>query len=113
MIKPIRPDEVQEKVNAEIPDFVIQAVNELIAKNWDGSSCTLLQKDIIERAEEILAEQIREKYRKNNQHGDYWLPEFNYDWLNFEELFRSVGWKVYYDKPGYCETYDASFKFEK
>lgn len=106
MIKPIRPDEVQNKANAEIPDFVIRAVNELIAKNWDGSSCTILQKDIVSRAKDFQEEESMEKRA-------YMITAFDYDWLNFEGLYASVGWKVYYDKPAYCETYDASFKFEK
>jgi hypothetical protein len=32
-------------------------------------------------------------------------------WLDVEEIFEKNGWSVSYDKPGYCESYDASFEF--
>ena len=38
---------------------------------------------------------------------------FNKGWLNIEEVYRSAGWKVNYDKPAYNESYDAYFTFER
>lgn len=32
-------------------------------------------------------------------------------WLNFEGAYRRAGWKVEFDKPGYNESYPATFKF--
>lgn len=33
--------------------------------------------------------------------------------LDVEELYRASGWKVEYDKPAYCEDFEAYFKFSK
>lgn len=38
---------------------------------------------------------------------------FKNKWLDVESLFENEGWKVNYDKPGYCESYEASFKFTR
>ena len=38
---------------------------------------------------------------------------FKNKWLDVEEVYRKAGWKVEYDKPGYCEDYEAYFVFEK
>lgn len=37
---------------------------------------------------------------------------FRRGYLNVEEAYREQGWSVVYDKPGYNETYDASFEFK-
>lgn len=89
-IRPIRPTETKN----EIPDFVIEAVNELIQENMDSCQyATILQKTIKER---ILT--------KTDQ-------DFKFSWLDFEQLYRAEGWSVEYDKPGYNESYEAYFKF--
>ena len=31
--------------------------------------------------------------------------------LDFEPVFRTKGWKVVYDKPSYCEHYEAFWTF--
>lgn len=61
-VKPISPKEVTHM----IPDFIFEAVNQLIKEKW----------------------------------------------LDIEDHYRKAGWKVTYDKPAYCENYDAYFKFE-
>ena len=38
---------------------------------------------------------------------------YDQGWLDFEPLYREVGWNVEYDKPAYYEHYDAYFKFTK
>lgn len=109
MIEPISPDSVQGAANKSIPDFVVQAFNELIAKNWDGKRATVHQSAVVEKAIDIQTQQYKEKH----QTSDWYIPAFNYDWLNIEPLYEAKGWKVEYDKPGYCETYPATFKFTK
>ena len=32
-------------------------------------------------------------------------------WFDFEDIYRGQGWKVKFDKSGYCESYDDSFEF--
>jgi hypothetical protein len=34
-------------------------------------------------------------------------------WLNIEPVYAEFGWVVEYDKPGYNESYDATFEFTK
>lgn len=95
-VKPLRPSEIgANKVN-HIPAAVIEAVNELLTEQFTGGSVTIKQKEIVERAKKKMDPGAR----------------FNYDWLNFEPLFRTYGWKVSYDKPAYNEDYEPYFDFE-
>ena len=102
-VKPISPKEAKAKYT--VPDFVIEAVNDLIVKKiGDGKSCTLMQNEVIyaiqQKAEIALGETIARR------------QVFDKKWLDFEPLFRRNGWSVEYDRPGYNETYEASYKFE-
>lgn len=94
-IKPISPDEVVY----DIPEFVIEAVNKLIAKNFRGNSFTIKQKDIVKEIcdnnTDVTSQQI-----------------YDNKWMNFEDIYREAGWKVSYDKPGFNESYDATFEFK-
>ena len=99
-VKPITPNGARKKAEETIPDQVIEAFNELISENIGNSSyVTILQKDAIKR--------IKEK-----------MPEISTDtifakrWLDIEQIFRKQGWKVEYDKPAYCETYEANWTFK-
>ena len=38
---------------------------------------------------------------------------FTNNWLDIEPLYEDIGWKVTYDKPGFNETYEATFTFDK
>ena len=99
MIKPIDPENVQEAKNCDIPDVIIKVVNEMIVEKWDGSSSTIKQENIVkavEKRSEYTSEEI-----------------YNNKWMDFEDLFTRAGWKVKYDKPAYCESYDATFEFSK
>lgn len=96
-VKPITPNEVIE--GKKFPPEVIKAFNDLIVKNWNGSFSKILQKDVVAlivRTSEFSSNQI-----------------FNNNWLDVEPCFRKAGWKVVYDKPAYCETYEASFEFSR
>jgi hypothetical protein len=93
----ISPEDIDTNMESIIPKYVTDAVNTLIKKNYRGSSFTIKQK-------EIVAE-IQKKKSVTSQ----FLFENNY--LDFEDIYRNRGWDVEYDKPAYCETYDAYFKF--
>lgn len=100
-MKPITPDEVQNAKNTNIPDYVIDSFNKLIASRWNGYSATINQIDVINH---IIA----------NCYGNITKREiYDNKYLDVESIFESVGWKVEYDKPGYCETYEPNFKFTK
>lgn len=102
MILPITPKEAKQKAQTAIPSFIIQAVNDLIClKIGSNDSVVIKQDDILEQAGAGLNK-----------------PEFRrqiYDnkWLDIEDLYVKFGWKVEYDKPAYCESYPATFKFTK
>jgi len=99
MTNPITPQEVVKAKKDASPDEVIQVVNRLIGKNWNGHSATIKQDDIVAD----LASRLDVPRQK----------VFDELWLEFEDLYRKAGWKVTYDKPGYNETYPATFEFRK
>ncbi|MFA5152589.1 MAG: hypothetical protein WC554_08535 [Clostridia bacterium] len=96
--QPITPEEVVEFKQKQIPDEVIHAFNELIALNFNGYSATIIQKDMISLLE------------KRGFDRDI---IFNHHLLDIEDIYRAAGWEVKYDKPAYCESYDAYFEFRR
>ncbi len=73
-VKAISPEEIVY----DIPDFVIEAVNTLLKKNFRGKSCTIKAKDIIAEG------------RKNGYGGfKDWYQE---KWMDFENVYREQGW---------------------
>jgi hypothetical protein len=99
MTKPMSPDEVADRKTETIPDDVFEVVNAELAEKWTGNQAIILQKDIVHR---VL------KVRK-----DLTAKTFPFEWLDFEDSYRALGWEVEYDKPGYNETYSAKFIFRK
>lgn len=95
--KAIGPKELVAFKATQIPDFVFDVVNELLAEKWNGSTAIIKQKDIVSRI-------CRET-------GEVPSSVFDKGWLNFEDIYRAKGWRVGYDKPSYNESYDAFFKF--
>ncbi len=96
--KPVTPKEVVNLKKSLIPDAVIESFNELIAEKYLGGSSTFKQKDVVARMVKkgVLSEEI-----------------YKNGWLDVEDIFEKAGWKVEYDKPGYNESYDATFTFSK
>lgn len=100
-LKPFSPSEVLATKISNIPDFVIDAVNELLIEKIDarGKRAIIKQDDVIDK----LAGRMPMGLSRNDV--------FSNNWLDFEPLFRENGWKVEYDKPGYDESYDAHWVF--
>jgi hypothetical protein len=99
-VKPITPSEIIENLKEIIPPVVIQAVNNLLAKNYRGDWTVIFQDDIIS---EII--RLDGSYTRNQI--------FDEKMLDFEELYRKNGWSVEYDKPAYSEDYAPKFTFQK
>lgn len=97
-VTPIRPEEVSGKHQATIPPLVVQTINDMIIKNGRGGRIILFQDDIMEQ---LVA--------KGLSRDDI----FENGWLDIEDLYRSYGWKVEYDKPGFNESYRANFTFSR
>ncbi len=92
MTKPITPSEVAS--GTHIPDEVIAAFNELIAEGSGNVKQGAVVTRIMAKMPDVTRSQIFER-----------------GWLDIEGAFRKAGWKVEYDKPGYCESYEAYWTF--
>lgn len=103
MTKPIEPSEVADKKAEGIPSFVIEAFNQLIAKNYNSGSAKVTQTEAVNKIVELSGtneKEIRGKIFENH-------------WLDVEDIYRKAGWTVEFDKAGYCENYDSFFIFGK
>jgi len=110
-VKPLSPDEVVNAKQYQIPDEVISTFNTLIAKNFLGKSATFKQCEVVEEIIKNIQEGDWEEFK--GKEGTLKSLIFNRHWLDVEDIFRSAGWDVKYDKPGYNESYDAFFTFKK
>lgn len=98
-VKPISPDEAPGFKKTTFPGFVIDAWNMVIAKHYLNERACFKQDEIIaaiSKAGDVSRQRI-----------------FDEKWLDVEDIYRSTGWIVEYDKPGYNEDYDANFTFRK
>lgn len=95
-MRPISPDEVARTKAACIPEFVIEAFNKLIAANFDGHSSRFTKDEAVEEIE-------------SRSQGS----KFDSRWLDIEPIYELEGWTVEYDKPGFNETYSATYTFKK
>lgn len=98
MLGPIRPDQVVPRKASQIPERVFEVFNDLIARNWNGDSATVLQEEVVKHleAEDFTRERIYEERM-----------------LDVEDAYRAEGWTVVYSKPAYNETYGSFFRFSK
>lgn len=98
-VEAISVEELIAKKKMSIPDFVIEAVNKLLVKEFDGKRAVILQEDILN---EIRVHMSMERSMVFENH-----------WLDFEDLYRDKGWKVEYDKPSLGDSYKARFIFKR
>lgn len=97
MIKAIAPIDIPATKASAFPDAVIETWNNRIALNYCGGRAYVMQDDIISdlcAATGVSRDAV-----------------FANKWLDVEDIYREQGWSVVYDKPGYCESYAASFTF--
>lgn len=98
-VRPIKPGEVIKQKKVDFPDAVFAAFNQLIAKNFYSGFATVKQKEVIE----LL---VRGGFNEKEVYANHWL--------DVEEMYRSAGWSVKYDKPAYCEEwFEPYFEFSK
>jgi hypothetical protein len=98
MVKPISPDEAIVEKPKYMPDAVIDTWNRFIAKKYNGKSAIIIAQDEIVAA---IADAT----------GEPRSVVFDSGWLDIEDMYRSAGWKVEYDAPGFNESYKAFFTF--
>lgn len=97
-MKPISPREAESVRSESIPDKVVEIFNRHIVKNVIAGVSIVLQEDVVR---DICEEMEIPRNRV-----------FELRYLDVETLFKSVGWIVEYDKPGYNENYKPSFTFK-
>ena len=98
---PITPKFIEDNLEYIIHPAVIQAVNELLKESYrPGKSVILTIKKVIQKTKSICPELTAEKIQENK-------------WLDFESVFRNVGWKVKFDSPGWDENYESFYEFSK
>lgn len=102
-IRPLTPEEASKKKQqhmiSNIPDFVVEVVNDLIIKNYSKA----LGRSVVKQ-DDIVEQIVVRGYSSREE-------LFNKKYLDIEPLFESYGWVVKYDKPAYNETYPATFEF--
>lgn len=108
-IKPITPDEVGAYKAQIFPDYVFQAFNDCIAEKAVNGRAKVKQDDVIARMMQLGLPNGNDA----NDRTNFRAQIFARGYLNVEDAYRAVGWKVTYDKPAYNETYDASFEFKR
>jgi hypothetical protein len=103
-IKPIKPSEVLELKAETIPNAMFQAVNEMIAKMWDGSSATIRKEDLLERYFKIVGLR-NDRANRDKLYDDHAL--------DFEHFYLKEGWNVKYESPCYGESdFEPYFEFK-
>jgi len=95
---PLKPSEIRAAKRATIPDEVFAAFNEAIARAWDGHQATVKQADVVAVIVHAMHIPRDELFRRHL--------------LDVEEAYRADGWDVEYDKPGYNESYPATYTFK-
>ncbi len=99
-VKPIRPSECAKlKTDKVVPPGVLTAWNGLLVKKFSGRTATISQKDAVAAICVEMNCTSNEVYKQG--------------WLDIETIYEKAGWKVEYDKPGYNESYEPTFKFTK
>lgn len=102
MVQALSPRALEDALaeGKHLPEGVIEAVNDLLlksgSKNYISLTATAVREAICERMG-VTAQTLNK-----NKH-----------WLEFEPFYRAAGWKVVYDRPGYCESYEASYNFSR
>lgn len=95
-MKPIKPEEIINSLDSILPDSVVQAVNNLLKEKYRGGTVAITQKEIVSEIIRIDPNLTRKQI-------------FDKNMLDFEPIFRKMGWIVKYDSPGWNETYYEEF----
>ena len=97
-VAPISPSDVAGAKERTFPNEVLESFNELITQKFSGGSATIQQDDV-----------VKLMVQKGLDHGEI----IDKGWLDVEDVYRASGWHVEYDKPGFNETYPATFTFKR
>jgi hypothetical protein len=95
VVKSITPKEA--KALKTFPDKIIETWNQIIIEKCKDGHAVIHQNDIARRLAAAMDITTNKVYETG--------------WLDIENFYRKAGWKVEYDRPGYNETYPATYEF--
>lgn len=98
-VKPITPDEVAWAKAEAIPDVVLEVFNRLIVANFANGQASFTLDEAVAALAAATGSSRSEMVKKG--------------WLDVEPIYEESGWKVTFDRPGYNETYPATFTFKR
>lgn len=119
IIEPITPDEAkkrkEENWKQNLPAPVLEAINDCIVKNMEPHSFVIDQNEMMKAILDRLAEGRKEYAGDESNMPWYYAATrqqvYDNKWLDFEPLYRKVGWKVEYYKPDFNEAGPAFWRF--
>lgn len=116
-IRPFTPEEAKASKVAAIPKAVIQIFNTFLSTRYTGENgnITITLNEVVAAVLMALKEE-GEGYPESTR--PYWCSASKNDlfenrWLDIEPVFEKAGWNVHYDKPGFNESYEATWTFSK
>ena len=86
-MKPITPDDVKKQYSLD--DKLVEIINNLIVKYWNGSSSRVKREDIVIEAKKLNLE----------------VP------TNIGSEYEKYNWKVKFESPYYDEQFDSYYEF--
>ena len=98
--RPLTPKEASEEKLSIIPSFVFDVFNAFLSTRSEQSSIRIGQNEVVQ-----MLVTLKPGLDRNEV--------FDKGWLDIESAYRKAGWNVEFDKPGYCETYEASWEFTR
>lgn len=103
-MKPLKPEDIGVAKKAVLPDEVIAAANELIAKKWNGHRARFTTDELADKIEKEFIAAGKAitpgKIGKEN-------------WLDIEDVYRDEGWKVEFVKEGWNDPAPDYYVFTK
>lgn len=96
-VKALSPTELEKFRKDSMPDAVMETFNQMLADNYGTGYVTIMDKDLV-------AALVKKGLNRDEIYRKGWLGLAR-------ALYRKQGWDVYYDAPGYCESYDAYTRF--
>ncbi|SRR6266581_4402026 len=107
-VKPISPDQIAVEKRKHVPDAVIEVWNKLIAEKFSNGSALIYLEEAVKALENIATEPgVDSPVTVSRCHI------YGSGWLDIEPIYREAGWIVDFDKPGFNETYKATYFFKK
>ena len=101
MAKVYCPEDVLKERVETIPDYVIDAFNDLLTENYHEDETIIEQEDVIRKILEYSTDD--ELTRKTI---------FKKHYLDIENLYRNNGWEVEYRKLAFNEFFKSYFVFK-